>query len=1273
MPFDRQPLLSGEKGMPATSLWLVGGAVIAAVCVIVNTSYNGTQLSVTARPIQAAVSQVSMARFAESGVSRGSGNRVSQAVPLMAASVGAESESRRWVASAILFPLSGLFAAVALKMAMMKPKVAAVLPFTSEKDMKVWNPVNNKKFETFSYLPPLSDAQIAKQVDMIIAKGLSPCLEFAAPENSFIANDNTVRFSGTAAGYYDNRYWTMWKLPMFGCTDASQVLREISECRRAYPQCYVRLAAFDSVKQVQVISFVVQRPSGSSSSSWGMAAMTGEKDMKVWNPVNNKKFETFSYLPPLSDAQIAKQVDMIIAKGLSPCLEFAAPENSFIANDNTVRFSGTAAGYYDNRYWTMWKLPMFGCTDASQVLREISECRRAYPQCYVRLAAFDSVKQVQVISFVVQRPSGSSSSWGMAAMTGEKDMKVWNPVNNKKFETFSYLPPLSDAQIAKQVDMIIAKGLSPCLEFAAPENSFIANDNTVRFSGTAAGYYDNHYWTMWKLPMFGCTDASQVLREISECRRAYPQCYVRLAAFDSVKQVQVISFVVQRPSGSSSSSWGMAAMTGEKDMKVWNPVNNKKFETFSYLPPLSDAQIAKQVDMIIAKGLSPCLEFAAPENSFIANDNTVRFSGTAAGYYDNRYWTMWKLPMFGCTDASQVLREISECRRAYPQCYVRLAAFDSVKQVQVISFVVQRPSGSSSSWGMAAMTGEKDMKVWNPVNNKKFETFSYLPPLSDAQIAKQVDMIIAKGLSPCLEFAAPENSFIANDNTVRFSGTAAGYYDNRYWTMWKLPMFGCTDASQVLREISECRRAYPQCYVRLAAFDSVKQVQVISFVVQRPSGSSSSSSWGMAAMTGEKEMKVWNPVNNKKFETFSYLPPLSDAQIAKQVDMIIAKGLSPCLEFAAPENSFIANDNTVRFSGTAAGYYDNRYWTMWKLPMFGCTDASQVLREISECRRAYPQCYVRLAFDSVKQVQVISFVVQRPSGSSSSSWGMAAMTGEKDMKVWNPVNNKKFETFSYLPPLSDAQIAKQVDMIIAKGLSPCLEFAAPENSFIANDNTVRFSGTAAGYYDNRYWTMWKLPMFGCTDASQVLREISECRRAYPQCYVRLAAFDSVKQVQVISFVVQRPSGSSSSSWGMAAMTGEKEMKVWNPVNNKKFETFSYLPPLSDAQIAKQVDMIIAKGLSPCLEFAAPENSFIANDNTVRFSGTAAGYYDNRYWTMWKLPMFGCTDASQVLREISECRRAYPQCYVRLAAFDSVKQVQVISFVVQRPSSGGRSW
>ena len=168
----------------------------------------------------------------------------------------------------------------------------------------------------------------------------------------------------------------------------------------------------------------------------------------------------------MTDAQIAKQVQMIIAKGLSPCLEFASEETIFVSNDNTVRFTGSAAGYYDNRYWTMWKLPMFGCTDASQVLNEIAECRKAYPQCYVRLAAFDSVKQVQVMSFVVQKPgqtaaaSSSTSYWAMAGTTGEKDMKVWTPIDDQKFETFSYLPPLSDRAIARQVDFIIQNGLS---------------------------------------------------------------------------------------------------------------------------------------------------------------------------------------------------------------------------------------------------------------------------------------------------------------------------------------------------------------------------------------------------------------------------------------------------------------------------------------------------------------------------------------------------------------------------------------------------------------------------------------------------------------------------------------------------------------------------------------------------------------------------------------------------------------------------------------------
>jgi ribulose-bisphosphate carboxylase small chain len=44
--------------------------------------------------------------------------------------------------------------------------------------------------------------------------------------------------------------------------------------------------------------------------------------MQVWNPIGMTKFETVSYLPDLTDDQIAKQVDYMIRQNLIPCLEF---------------------------------------------------------------------------------------------------------------------------------------------------------------------------------------------------------------------------------------------------------------------------------------------------------------------------------------------------------------------------------------------------------------------------------------------------------------------------------------------------------------------------------------------------------------------------------------------------------------------------------------------------------------------------------------------------------------------------------------------------------------------------------------------------------------------------------------------------------------------------------------------------------------------------------------------------------------------------------------
>uniref|UniRef100_A0A1D1XVC8 Ribulose bisphosphate carboxylase small chain, chloroplastic n=1 Tax=Anthurium amnicola TaxID=1678845 RepID=A0A1D1XVC8_9ARAE len=69
------------------------------------------------------------------------------------------------------------------------------------------------------------------------------------------------------------------------------------------------------------------------------------------------------------------------------------------------RTNSRMPGYYDGRYWTLWKLPMFGCTDSSQVLSEIGECKAAYPNAYIRLLAFDNKRQCQCMSFVIQKPN----------------------------------------------------------------------------------------------------------------------------------------------------------------------------------------------------------------------------------------------------------------------------------------------------------------------------------------------------------------------------------------------------------------------------------------------------------------------------------------------------------------------------------------------------------------------------------------------------------------------------------------------------------------------------------------------------------------------------------------------------------------------------------------------------------------------------------------------------------------------------------------------------
>nr|DAD22285.1 TPA_asm: hypothetical protein HUJ06_023748 [Nelumbo nucifera] len=65
-------------------------------------------------------------------------------------------------------------------------------------------------------------------------------------------------------------------------------------------------------------------------------------------------------------------------------------------------------------------------------------------------------------------PAKDSIGWRLKTVSnGSRThcMKTWNPINNKKFEALSYLPPLSDESIAKEIEYIIRKGWIPCIEF----------------------------------------------------------------------------------------------------------------------------------------------------------------------------------------------------------------------------------------------------------------------------------------------------------------------------------------------------------------------------------------------------------------------------------------------------------------------------------------------------------------------------------------------------------------------------------------------------------------------------------------------------------------------------------------------------------------------------------------------------------------------------------------------------------------------------------------
>ena len=105
---------------------------------------------------------------------------------------------------------------------------------------------------------------------------------------------------------------------------------------------------------------------------------------------------------------------------------------------------------------------------------------------------------------------------------------------------------------------------------------------------------------------------------------------------------------------------------------------------------------------------------------------------------------------------------------------------------------------------------------------------------------------------------------------------------------------------------------------------------------------------------------------------------------------------------------------------------------------------------------------------------------------------------------------------------------------------------------------------------------------------------------------------------------------------------------------RRYETLSYLPPLTDAQIVKQVQYILDQGYIPAVEFSDSSEP------------------EQHYWTLWKLPLFKARTTQEVMFEVDACRTDYRDSYIRVVGFDNVKQCQVLSFIIHKPNTGGRS-
>ena len=106
------------------------------------------------------------------------------------------------------------------------------------------------------------------------------------------------------------------------------------------------------------------------------------------NPGNKITQGQFSYLPDLTDDQITLQIKYALK------------------NNWAVNIEYTDDPHPRSTYWEMYGMPMFDLKDPAGILMEINECRKTFPNFYIRVTAFDSTRgwETPRMSYIVNRP-----------------------------------------------------------------------------------------------------------------------------------------------------------------------------------------------------------------------------------------------------------------------------------------------------------------------------------------------------------------------------------------------------------------------------------------------------------------------------------------------------------------------------------------------------------------------------------------------------------------------------------------------------------------------------------------------------------------------------------------------------------------------------------------------------------------------------------------------------------------------------------------------------